>query len=462
MFWCCRTVFFYNEYPIANPETRVNISAFASSPSAPAARQLAVLCLAGSALLAGAPAVAVPASPAASAPVLQTPLTQLRFRTAQAHLTHTVGDVKVNGQAVHAGVRLEESARISTGEDSSAVLVLADGSQVKLMPRTVAELTVNRYYLAPERPSGGRMMDWFAAKMRLAQGALEAAVNKVAPRAKPLEVETTTSLIGVRGTRFRVAAADPTARQDRAEVLQGVVNNENTWKRSAILLRQGQGAAVDPNHAEMAAVPLLPPAALGTPVNTLMQPGAVWTFPPIPDARAYRVIASSDAQFESVHLSEKLAGNAVSLDGLTPGIWHIRVRGVDAYGLEGQDADTQVVVRAPDSLLLNPSLYVQPAGLTLRWSAVNFRQVRPSPAAPSTVAVSVFSDAALTQSVGIDSSGQHGELKLPALGPGTYYLQVTARNSALAQPEQQTYRVLLPANMGSLAYHVLLEQVPAS
>lgn len=436
---------------------------FAQSTPAFAARQLAVLCLAGGALLAGAPGMAAPdtAAPAAS-PALTAPLTQLRFRTTQAHLTHTVGDVKVNGQPVHAGVRLEESARISTGEYSSAVLVLADGSQVKLMPRTIADITLNRYYIAPDQHGSGRMMDWFAAKMRLVQGALEAAVNKVAPRAKPLEVETTTSLIGVRGTRFRVAAADPTARQDRAEVLQGVVNNENTWKRSAILLRQGQGAAVDPNHAEMAAVPLLPPAALGTPVNTLMQPGAVWTFPPIPDARAYRVIASSDAQFESVHLSEKLAGNAVSLDGLTPGIWHIRVRGVDAYGLEGQDADTQVVVRAPDSLLLNPSLYVQPAGLTLRWSAVNFRQVRPSPAAPSTVAVSVFSDAALTQSVGIDSSGQHGELKLPALGPGTYYLQVTARNSALAQPEQQTYRVLLPANMGSLAYHVLLEQVPAS
>lgn len=119
---------------------------FAQSTPTFAARQLAVLCLAGGALLAGAPGMAAPdtAAPAAS-PALTAPLTQLRFRTTQAHLTHTVGDVKVNGQPVHAGVRLEESARISTGEYSSAVLVLADGSQVKLMPRTIADITLNRY-----------------------------------------------------------------------------------------------------------------------------------------------------------------------------------------------------------------------------------------------------------------------------------------------------------------------------
>ena len=436
---------------------------FAQSTPTFAARQLAVLCLAGGALLAGAPGMAAPdtAAPAAS-PALTAPLTQLRFRTTQAHLTHTVGDVKVNGQPVHAGVRLEESARISTGEYSSAVLVLADGSQVKLMPRTIADITLNRYYIAPDQHGSGRMMDWFAAKMRLVQGALEAAANKVAPRAKPLEVETTTSLIGVRGTRFRVAAADSTARQDRAEVLQGVVNNENTWKRSAILLQQGQGAAVDPNRADITAVPLLPPAQLGTTVETLMQPNAIWTFPAVPGASAYRVIASSDAQFESVHLSDKLAGTAVNLNGLSPGTWHVRVRGVDAFGLEGQDADTRVVVRAPESLLLHPSLFLQPSGLTLRWTAVNFRQAKQAPKAPNTVDAAVFADAGLSRPMGAGHSDGAGELALPAMGPGTYYLRVTARNPELAQPEQQTYRILVPANVGSLPYHVLLERMPAS
>ena len=435
----------------------------AQSTPAFAARQLAVLCLAGGALLAGAPGMAAPetAAPAAS-PVLKAPLTQLRFRTTQAHLTNTVGDVKVNGQPVHAGGRLEESARISTGEDSSAVLMLADGSQVILMPRTVADITVSRYYTAPDQQGSGRMMDWFASKMRLVQGALEATVNKVAPRAKPLEVETTTSLIGVRGTRFRVAAADSTARQDRAEVLQGVVNNENTWKRSAILLQQGQGAAVDPNRADIAAVPLLPAPQLGTTVETLMQPNAIWTFPAVPGASAYRVIASSDAQFEGVHMSEKLADTAVNLNELPAGTWHVRVRGVDAFGLEGLDADTQVVVRAPDSLLLHPSLFLKPSGLTLRWTAVNFRQAKQAPKTPNTVDATVFEDTALSRPMGAGHAAGAGELVLPAMGPGTYYLRVTARNPELAQPEQQTYRILVPANVGSLPYHVLLERVPAS
>lgn len=432
-------------------------------PRGPAVSRLAVLCVAGLTLT-GLPAMAAPPAPplAAQGATLTTPLTQLRFRSTEVHLTHTVGDVKVNGQSVNAGVRLQENARISTGEDSSAVLVLADGSQVKLMPRTIADVTLSRYYIAPDRSNGGRMVNWFAAKMRLAQGALEAAVNKVAPRAKPLEVETTTSLIGVRGTRFRVAAADPTARQDRAEVLQGVVNNENTWKGSAILLEQGQGAAVDPNQAEMAAVKLLPAVRFAGTTDTLMQPNAIWTFPTVPDARSYRVIASGNAQFETVHLSEKLAGNAVNLNGLTPGTWYLRVRGVDANGLEGLDADTRVVLHAPESLLLHPSLYAQSSGLTLRWSGVYFQQAKQSPKAPSAVTATVFADPGLTRSAGAAEARGTGELVLPAVGPGTYYLRVSARNSELAQPEHQTYRILIPANVGSLPYHVLLERVPTS
>lgn len=99
-------------------------------PRGPAVSRLAVLCVAGLTLT-GLPAMAAPPAPplAAQGATLTTPLTQLRFRSTEVHLTHTVGDVKVNGQSVNAGVRLQENARISTGEDSSAVLVLADGSQ---------------------------------------------------------------------------------------------------------------------------------------------------------------------------------------------------------------------------------------------------------------------------------------------------------------------------------------------
>lgn len=406
--------------------------------------------------------VAMAAAPAAGT-VLRTPLTQLHYRISPAHLTQTVGEVKVNGQTVHAGARVEENARISTGANSSAVLVLEDGSQIRLMPLTVAEITMNRYYQAPDSKAGGSVVNWFASKMRLAQGALEAAVTKVTPRAKPLEVETTTSLIGVRGTRFRVAAADATARQDRAEVLQGAVNNANTWKSTSIVLEMGQGAAVDPNRGEMEAVALLPALRLPEKTEVLLQPNAVWTFPPLEQAKAYRVIAASDAGFETVYLSEKLASNAVSLDGLAPGIWHLRVRGVDGRGLEGLDADTRVELRAPESLLLNPSLFMQPGGLVLRWSDVNFSQRRNVSTQPSTVTANLYEDAALTKQAGsVSSDTGKRQLQLPLVKLGTYYLRVSASNPALPQAEQQTYRFVVPSNIGSMSYHLLLERAQSS
>ena len=91
-----------------------------------------------------------------------------------------------------------------------------------------------------------------------------------------------------------------------------------------------------------------------------------------------------------------------------------------------------------------------------------FQQAKQSPKAPSAVTATVFADPGLTRSAGAAEAHGTGELVLPAVGPGTYYLRVSARNSELAQPEHQTYRILIPANVGSLPYHVLLERVPTS
>lgn len=392
--------------------------------------------------------------------VLRTPLTLLSYKTSEARLLQTVGNVSVNGQPVNAGVRLAERSRIATGPYSSALLVLDDGSQIKLMPQSVVNIEISRHYQVPATASQGKAMQWFAGKMRLLQGALEAAVEKTAPRARPLEVETLTSLIGVRGTRFRVAAADPTARQDRAEVLQGTVHNANTWKQSGILLPAGHGAAVDPNSAEIQAVPLLPALKLPADSGKLTLPDAMWSFDPLPGYGIYRVIVAQDPAFDSVVLSEKLAGTSVDLGQLQPGTWHIRVRAVDEHGLEGQDSDTRILVRAPDYLLENASLYHQNGALFLRWNRVNL--LKASEPTPSTVRATVYRDAARTQIIGAPVSTTHRQLALPMLAQGNYWLQIEASHPTLAASRQQVYRIHIPGNMDNMAYHQLLELGAAS
>ncbi|MEE1654084.1 MULTISPECIES: FecR domain-containing protein [Brachymonas] len=390
------------------------------------------------------------------------PLQLLNFTPARAHVITTVGHVQVGGQSIQAGVRLGENARIQTLANSSAMLELSDGSRVQLMPHSVADIVENRHY--PVRNDSGQTVNWFASKLRLAQGALEAAVQKVSPRAKPLEVETATSMIGVRGTRFRVASADPYVRADRAEVLEGIINNENTWKDTEILVHAGEGVVVDPNQGIMQAIPLLPAPDLAAQQAPLFMPDATWTFPEQPEARAYRVIVSRDAQHVTTQRSELLAGPAMDMNVLGEGLWYLRVRAVDAHGLEGRDAFTRLQVIAAPSLLDQASVYQEGPDFqpVLRWSRVLFKQPQEQQIreVPSQVSAQLFHDAALRSPVGELIQGQTHEAVLPRIGAGTYYLRVTASHPQLPETEQQTYVLRWAGDTRIQGYHTLLDYLP--
>lgn len=169
-----------------------------------------------------------------------------------------------------------------------------------------------------------------------------------------------TSLIGVRGTQFRVAAAhDRFVPFDRAEVLEGSVSSINTWKNSEIALNGGQGAVVDPNKTEMQAIPLLPPPTVPEKGQILRRPNAYWSISPAPGAVAYRVIAASDPTFNDIRFSEKNTLPQADLDRLENGVWHLRARAVDAQELEGLDATSAIELRQPAWLLRNPSVRKQ-------------------------------------------------------------------------------------------------------
>lgn len=156
------------------------------------------------------------------------PLNLLPSKPQQARLIQTAGNVQINGQSVRAGAYLGENTRIAAQDNSSAVVELADGSRVKVLPASVADIVHSRSYTAPDASSSGKVMQWIGSKIRLVQGAVESAVKKRdtahSDAQKPVEVETVTSLIGVRGTQFRVAAADAFVPHDRAEVLEGSVS----------------------------------------------------------------------------------------------------------------------------------------------------------------------------------------------------------------------------------------------
>ncbi|MEP6791426.1 MAG: FecR family protein, partial [Ramlibacter sp.] len=241
---------------------------------------------------------------------------------------------------------LAEGSRLETGPNSSAVIELGDGSRVKLLPRTLAEVIANRDY-AMRDASASRSTNWFSGAMRLAQGALETAAATIANRAFPLEIKTPTSTIGVRGTQFRVAYEDPATRSARTEVIEGKVQADNTEQKTNTEVPAGKGALVNPAQREIAVVNLLPAPDLSAAPAEVLKPLGSWPLPSLAGASGYRVQVASDDRFEKIVRDLKLSGvAAVELGSLDIASWYVRVRGTDAQGIEGFDAVKQVAVKA--------------------------------------------------------------------------------------------------------------------
>lgn len=388
------------------------------------------------------------------------PLDLLPSRPEQVRLIQTTGQVTIGGQTVQAGIRLDENTRITAAANSSAVLEVADGARVKVLPSSVAEIVRNRSYTSPESATSSKIVQWLGSKIRLVQGALESAVkksDKPHPN-KPVEVETLTSIIGVRGTEFRVATADAAFPYDRAEVIQGQVSNINTWKHSEIALSAGHGAVVDPNKAEMQAVALLPAPQVPKQGMVLRRPRAIWQFNPVPGAVAYRIIASGDETFNTIAYSAKVTKPETDLGQLpSNGTWYLRARAINPQGLEGLDAHSAIELRQPAWIWRNPSVQNRRRVPHLQWTGVATTDLALLPGI-TTVKVAIARDKAFTRTLAQLQTTGHN-LPLPHLGPGRYYLRVSVENDSIKNDEQQTFMLDWTGLTHDASYNLLLQEV---
>ncbi len=276
---------------------------------------------------------------------LRIPLRLLRSRGAPVRVVDVHGDVRAGGQPLAAGATLQEGAALTSAAGSSAVLELADGSRIQVMPQSRLEFPAHRHYLLPET---GKTEDasWFASTLRLAQGALEAVADKAVLRAEPLKVLTPTGLVGIRGTHFRVGTASGFRPFTRTEVLQGRVNADNPAQNARADVDAGRGARIDPRIRGIVLVPLLPrPDLSGVPAEVRLGQARV-PLPALGGAESLHVQVATDASFQRIVTEGTVLSGGFSLEGLAPGEWLLRVRAVDRNGIEGFDADRRVTLLA--------------------------------------------------------------------------------------------------------------------
>lgn len=261
------------------------------------------------------------------------------------------GSVSVNGVAAQAGAAVPEGARVQTGAGSSAVVKMSDGSSVQLMPRSLAEVTAQHGY-AMKDPASSISTTWFSGAIRLIEGVLDIAAEKAAKRKEPLNVVTPTSVIGVRGTQFRVAYEDPATRTARTEVLEGKVRADNPAQAAGADVGGGFGVAIKPDEREIkvvALLPALPENALPARVERAREgQQATWTVAHLSGAAAYRAELAQDTAFNQIVFDTKSTSPAINLAAAPNGNYFARVRGVDASGIEGYNAIRRIdIVDAP-------------------------------------------------------------------------------------------------------------------
>ena len=114
------------------------------------------------------------------------------------------GDVRVSGiqgeQALKSGDAIFENTRLMTGKQSSASVVLRDGSTLVLSENS--QFNVEKFAFDATTQNGSILVNLLQGSMRMLTGL----IAKINPEA--IQVKTKTLSVGIRGTDFIVDTED--------------------------------------------------------------------------------------------------------------------------------------------------------------------------------------------------------------------------------------------------------------
>jgi hypothetical protein len=266
---------------------------------------------------------------------LRIPVAWMRTEPRPATLLGRIGTVQ-------APATLDEGSEIVTGADGHAVVRLVDGTVLRLRPDSRLGLTESR--VVPQTPVT-------RAGARLGSGRVEVEAAP-ARRGEPgFRIDTPQGVLGVRGTQFRVASEADTQRT-RGEVTEGAVAVSGAAPTAppAQRVEAGFGTVVDAGGRVATPVALLPPPALALLPRLQERVLVRFSVPAQPGVTAWRAQVARDPRFElllgDLRTEHRAEGSELRFAGLPDGDYLLRVRGIDALGLEGLDAEIPFRLKA--------------------------------------------------------------------------------------------------------------------
>lgn len=353
--------------------------------------------------------------------LIRIPLRLLKGERIPGRVDETVGTASLvlAGGApapVRVGDAVPEGARVETGNDGYVTIRLADGSLLKVQAASQAVLEQSRKY-----PQG----NFFSSAWRLIAGRVEAIVTELTGGEPRFEVRTPQGTLGVRGTEFRVASEAAKA-ETRGEVLKGAVEVGAAAKAKAAApaptrVDAGFATIVDAVGKVAPPIALLPAPDLSALPELNERLLVRFDVPAVSGAAAYRAQVARDRDFQQVAGEAVTPSGALRFADLEDRAWFLRVRAIDARGIEGKDAVFAFRLKARPE----PPIQSAPAPRSkLRALGVAFAWTRNPDAA--TYDFQLARDDDFTKPVVERRALGDTSLALEGLAPGTYTWRVAS------------------------------------
>lgn len=267
--------------------------------------------------------------------VLRIPIAWMRGERRTAHVIDARGEAEIRiGEqrtAATPGMPVPPGAHIRSGAGSSLTLEFPDGSRSLIGADT--ELGLRK--LERLKASGAQQLD-----IDLQRGHIENLARPVQGGGRYI-IRTPAAVAAVRGTDFRISAERNGV---RAETLHGEVALQN--RHGLTRLPAGKGSQAVRGRAPEKASPLLPAPALDTLPAVVDRVPFRLPIAPVAGAAAYRTQIAANTGFTALD-SDRSDTDAAALGGiLADGPYRLRIRAIDGRGLEGHDAERDIVVDA--------------------------------------------------------------------------------------------------------------------
>lgn len=271
---------------------------------------------------------------------LRFPMDILKYQPASALVVQVQGAAQLfragsgSGVPLAPNTRLRSGDRIVTAAGANVTLNFADGSDLLILEN--AEVVMDT--LSAWGQTG--MVD---TRVRLQGGRVNTRVKPSQGPGSRYQIITPAAVAAVRGTQFRVAAAENGA-VTRSEVTEGSVNvgaqnSGQDIKAGFGLVSEAGKPAQAPR--QLLAAPELSPTAVQQRSLPLQFEWAATA-----GAKSYRLQIAPDSRFETL-IADRLTENTrLQWPDLADGRYALRVRAIDELGLEGLDSVVEFEVDA--------------------------------------------------------------------------------------------------------------------